>query len=46
MFDPCIYLKEVANKNFGLIILVLYMDDMLICAKEAEKIDKMKKKLG
>ena len=46
MFDPCIYLKEVANRTFALIKLVLYMDDMLTCAKDRAKVDRLKKQLS
>ena len=46
MFDPCIYLKEATNSIFGWIILVLYVDDMLICAKERAEVDKLKEQLS
>src|SRR5450759_864977 len=42
MFDPCVYLKHVSNEVFGFIILVLYVDDMLIAAKERSEVDKLK----
>lgn len=42
VFDPCVYMKRVNNTAFGLIILVLYVDDMLIAAKDRSDIDKLK----
>ncbi|CAM6109631.1 unnamed protein product [Calypogeia fissa] len=46
VFDPCVYLKRVSNKVFGLIILVLYVDDMLIATKDKSDVDKLKAKLS
>ena len=45
VFDPCVYLKPVNNEAFGLIILVLYVDDMLIAAKDKSDVEKLKKML-
>ncbi|KAL2624407.1 hypothetical protein R1flu_008652 [Riccia fluitans] len=42
MEDPCVYLKQVSNEVFGLIILVLYVDDMLIAAKDKSEVVKVK----
>ena len=42
VFDPCVYVKQVSNEVFGLIILVLYVDDMLIAAKDRSEVDKLK----
>ena len=44
--DPCVYMKKVSNATFGYIILVLYVDDMLILAKERSDIEKCKKQLN
>ena len=46
VFDPCVYVKKVVNAVFGLIILVLYVDDMLILAKEQSDVDICKDLLG
>ena len=46
VFDPCIYLKKVSNENFPLIILVLYVDDMLIAARDKLEVDKLKAQLS
>ncbi|KAL2634609.1 hypothetical protein R1flu_006088 [Riccia fluitans] len=40
--DPCVYLKRVSNEVFGLVILVLYVDDMLIAAKNKSEVKKVK----
>ena len=42
VFDPCVYMKPVSNKDFGFIILVVYVDDMLITAKDRSEIEKLK----
>jgi hypothetical protein len=42
MFDPCVYMKRVNNAVFGFIILVLYVDDMLIAARDRSELDKLK----
>ena len=42
VFDPCVYVKKVGNEIFNLIILVLYVDDILIAAKERSEVDKLK----
>ncbi|KAL2644548.1 hypothetical protein R1flu_012135 [Riccia fluitans] len=44
--DPCVYLKRVSNEIFGLVILILYVDDMLIVAKEKSKVEKLKAQLS
>ncbi|KAL2621793.1 hypothetical protein R1flu_001998 [Riccia fluitans] len=44
--DPCVYLKQVSNEVFGLIILVLYVDDMLIAAKDKSEVEKVKTQLS
>ena len=45
-FDPCVYQKRVSNSIFGWIILVLYVDDMLILAKDQSEVDKLKAQLS
>ena len=42
VFDPCVYMKKVSNSVFGWIILVLYVDDMLIAAKDESEVAKLK----
>ncbi len=42
MFDPCVYMKRVNNEVFGFIILVLYVDDMLIVARDHSEVNKLK----
>ncbi|KAL2622483.1 hypothetical protein R1flu_002688 [Riccia fluitans] len=44
--DPCVYLKRVNNEVFGLVILVLYVDDMLIAAKDKSEVEKVKTQLS
>ncbi|KAL2631883.1 hypothetical protein R1flu_016569 [Riccia fluitans] len=44
--DPCVYLKRVSYEIFGLIILVLYVDDMLIAAKDKSEVEKVKAQLS
>ncbi|KAL2607982.1 hypothetical protein R1flu_026555 [Riccia fluitans] len=44
--DPCVYLKRVSNEVFGLIILVLYVDDMLLVAKDKSEVEKVKAQLS
>ncbi|KAL2623657.1 hypothetical protein R1flu_003862 [Riccia fluitans] len=44
--DPCVYLKRVNNEVFGLVILVLYVDDMLIVAKGKSEVEKVKAQLS
>lgn len=41
-YDPCVYMKKVDNTAFGFIVLVLYVDDMLIAAKDKSEIVKLK----
>ncbi|OAE22230.1 hypothetical protein AXG93_412s1190 [Marchantia polymorpha subsp. ruderalis] len=45
-YDPCVYMKRVSNTSFGLILLVLYVDDMLISAKDRFEISKLKVQLS
>ncbi|OAE31482.1 hypothetical protein AXG93_1670s1000 [Marchantia polymorpha subsp. ruderalis] len=45
-YDPCVYMKRVSNTSFGLILLVLYVDDMLIAAKDRYEIIKLKVQLS
>ncbi|KAL2608964.1 hypothetical protein R1flu_027537 [Riccia fluitans] len=40
--DPCVYLNRVSNDVFSLIILILYVDDMLIVAKDKLEMEKLK----
>ena len=44
--NPCVYMKKVSNAIFGYIIVVLYVDDMLILAKDRSYIEKCKKQLN
>jgi len=46
VYDPCVYLKKVLGAAFGLIILVLYVDDMLIAAHKRSDVDKLKAQLS
>ncbi|KAL2611476.1 hypothetical protein R1flu_023168 [Riccia fluitans] len=46
MEDLCVYLKRMSNEVFSLIILVLYVDDMLIAAKDKSKVEKVKAQLS
>jgi hypothetical protein len=46
IYNPCIYIKCVSNFIFGFIILVLYVDDMLIVAKNQSNVDKLKAQLS
>ncbi|CAM6086082.1 unnamed protein product [Calypogeia fissa] len=45
-YDCCLYKKKVKNGVFGFIILVLYVDDMLIAAKDKSEIAKLKAQLS
>ena len=45
MYDPCVYMKRVTNSVFGWVILVLYVDDMLIAAKDQSEVTKLKAQL-
>ncbi|OAE29694.1 hypothetical protein AXG93_509s1470 [Marchantia polymorpha subsp. ruderalis] len=45
VYDPCVYMKKVNDETFNLIILVLYVDDMLILAKNQSDVDECKSKL-
>ncbi len=45
-YDPCVYMKKVDNTAFGFIVLVLYVDDMLIAAKDKSEIVKLKAQLS
>ncbi|KAL2630722.1 hypothetical protein R1flu_015408 [Riccia fluitans] len=44
--DPYVYLKRMSNEVFGLVILVLYVDDMLIAAKDKSEVEKVKAQLS
>ncbi|KAL2630083.1 hypothetical protein R1flu_014769 [Riccia fluitans] len=44
--DPHVYLKRVSNEVFGLVILVLYVNDMLIAAKDKSEVEKLKAQLS
>ncbi|OAE26759.1 hypothetical protein AXG93_1129s1070 [Marchantia polymorpha subsp. ruderalis] len=44
VYDPCVYMKKVNDETFNLIILVLYVDDMLILAKNQSDVDECKSK--
>ena len=46
MYDPCVYKKRVSNSVFGWIILVLYVDDMLIAARDKAEVAKLKEQLS
>ncbi|KAL2652471.1 hypothetical protein R1flu_020599 [Riccia fluitans] len=46
MENPCVYLKRVSNETLGLVILVLYVDDMLIVAKDKSEVEKLKAQLS
>lgn len=46
MYDSCVYMKNVNDETFNLIILVLYVDDMLILAKNQFDVDECKSKLN
>lgn len=43
-YDPCVYMRKLDDGS--LICLVLYVNDMLITAKNIDEIDKMKLKLN
>ena len=43
-YDSCVYLKK--NHDGSLVYLLLYVDDMLIAAKDKGEIRKMKAQLG
>ena len=45
-FDPCVYQKRVGNSIFDWVILVLYVDDMLILAKDQSEVNKLKAQLS
>lgn len=45
VYDNCVYMKKVNDKIFNFIILVLYVDDMLILAKNKSDVDKCKNML-
>lgn len=46
IIDPCVYMKHVSDTSFGLILLVLYVDDMFIAAKDRFEIIKLKVQLS
>lgn len=46
VYDTCVYLKKIFNVEFGLIILVLYVDEMLIAALKNFDVDKCKAQLS
>ena len=43
-YDSCVYLKQQSDKSYG--YLLLYVDDMLIAAKEKSSIMELKQLLG
>lgn len=45
VYDTCVYTKKVDDETFNLIILVLYVDDMLILAKNQSDVDECKSQL-
>ncbi|CAM6082590.1 unnamed protein product [Calypogeia fissa] len=45
-YDCCLYMKKVNNKVFGFIVLILYVDDMIIVAKEMAEVNKLKMQLS
>lgn len=46
VYDHCVYLKKILDATFGLIILVLYVDDMFIIAPRRSYVDKLKDELS
>jgi phage anti-repressor protein len=46
IYNSCVYIKRVSNSIFGYIILVLYIDDMFILAKNQYDVDKLKNQLN
>jgi Reverse transcriptase (RNA-dependent DNA polymerase) len=45
VYDHCVYLKKVQGVEFGLIILVMYIDDMLIASHDRSEVDNLKVQL-
>lgn len=45
VYDTCVYVKNVNDETFTLIILVFYVDDMLILAKNHSYVDECKSSL-
>ena len=43
-FDSCVYFKQCDDESF--LYLLLYIDDMLIAAKDRVEIDRVKVQLG
>jgi hypothetical protein len=46
IYDPCVYINRVGNNIFEYIILVFYVDDMLIVAKNKFDVDELKVSLS
>lgn len=46
VYDTCVYMKKLHNEIFNLIILVPFVDDMLMSAKNQSNIDICKNKLN
>ncbi|OAE35371.1 hypothetical protein AXG93_464s1030 [Marchantia polymorpha subsp. ruderalis] len=42
VYDPSVYMKKVNDETFNLIILILYVNDMLILAKNQSDVDECK----
>lgn len=45
-FDPNVYLRLVNNRVFGYIILVFYVDDILVVAKDRSEANKLNTQLS
>lgn len=45
VYDTCIYMKNVNNNIFNLIILVFYVNDMLFLTRDQYDVDECKSKL-
>jgi hypothetical protein len=46
IYNHCVYIKRVSNSIFGYVILVLYVDGMLIVAKNQSDVDQLKAQLS
>jgi hypothetical protein len=46
IYDPCVFIKRISNSIFRYVILVLYVDNMLIVAKNQSNVDKLKAQLS
>lgn len=46
LFDPYVHMKSVSNEIFGFVILVLYVDDMLIAARDRCEVNNLKSLLS